>query len=91
LQNTLKDQEEEDFIKDVQEALEDGIIPSNTTKKINAEIKKIESPIAVLSILRKYIDKKRLNQYNLSKSQKNIKDDSPMEIILSEYLMGSNL
>ena len=84
-------EEEEDFIKDVQEALEDGIIPSNTTKKINAEIKKIESPIAVLSILRKYIDKERLNQYNLSKSQKNIKDDSPMEIILSEYLMGSNL
>ena len=74
--------EDEEFVKSVLTAFEDGIIPKNTSKRLKDEIEREVSPLKVLAILKKNVP------YNLLNSAQTVRSPVPYarEVILSEYL-----
>ena len=76
--------DDEDFIKAVLKAFEDGIIPKNTSKRLKAELEKEINPLKVLAILKNNIPVSLLTGSNPTQTF----DHYTREVILSEYLVG---
>lgn len=74
--------EDEDFIKAVLKAFEDGIIPKNTSKRLKAELEREINPLKVLAILKTNIPDALLSGGNAGRYP----DLHTREVILSEYL-----
>jgi superfamily II DNA/RNA helicase len=79
--------DDEDFIKAVLKAFEDGIIPKNTSKRIKAELEKEINPLKVLAILKNNIPVSLLTGSHSTQTF----DHYTREVILSEYLVGNYL
>lgn len=77
-------EEDEDFLKSVFKAFENGVIPKNTSKRLKNELGKENSPLKVLAMLRKNIPATILS---VSPTTRQIAYDR-REVILSEYLLG---
>ncbi|MFZ3137131.1 MAG: helicase-related protein [Thermodesulfovibrionales bacterium] len=75
-------EEDEDFLKSVFKAFENGVIPKNTSKRLKNELGKENSPLKVLAILRKNLPPSILS---VSPTTQQIGHDR-REVILSEYL-----
>jgi superfamily II DNA/RNA helicase/HKD family nuclease len=76
--------DDEEYLKLVRRALEDGSVPRNTTKRIKQAIKKNLQPLNVLEVLREYI-----SYDDLYRDSQKPKERAAREVILSEYLSGS--
>lgn len=77
-------EEDEDFLRSVLKAFENGIIPKNTSKRIKNELEKEIVPLKVLAILKKNVPPAILSASPAG--QHSIQDKK--EVILSEYLAG---
>lgn len=77
-------EEDEDFLRSVLKAFENGVIPKNTSKRLKNELEKEIIPLKVLAILKKNISPTILS---VSPSTQKIGYDR-REVILSEYLMS---
>lgn len=77
--------DDDELIKRVLKAFQDGVIPDFTSKKIKKELEKEIDPLKVLKIIREHISPNLLN------TDFNVKSDNSVikEIILSEYLNSS--
>lgn len=74
----------DEYLKLVRKALENGSIPKNTTKRIKQAMQKNLQPLKILQILEKNIP------YNdLFVDENQPKERSVKEVILSEYLVGT--
>ena len=78
-------EEDEDFLRSVLKAFENGVIPKNTSKRLKNELEKEINPLKVLAILRKNIPTAILS---VSPTTQQIRHDR-REVILSEYLAQS--
>lgn len=76
--------EDEEFLKSVLKAFEDGIIPKNTSKRLKDEIEREVSPLKVLGTLKKNVPDNLLDTGYATKSS----DGYTREVILSEYLLS---
>ena len=76
--------DDEDYLKMVKAALEDGLIPRNKSKRIKQEIKKDLTPLNVLHVLRNNISNDDLYVDNKKPRERDVR-----EVILSEYLVGN--
>ena len=76
--------EDEEYIRLVLSAYEDGIIPANTTKRIKKAIEREINPMKVLGILKRSIPGKLLGKQQNNKPSERAR----REVILSEYLTG---
>ncbi|MCK4307009.1 helicase [candidate division WOR-3 bacterium] len=77
--------DDEEYIRSVLKAYENGVIPQNTTKRIKRDIEDETNPLKVLTILKRTIPDNILDisePHTLGTSGKR-------EIILSEYLVGN--
>jgi len=79
-------EEDEEYIRLILSAYNDGVIPLNTSKKIKKAIEKEENPLKVLGILKMNIPYNILGVEQPAKSPELIKG----EVILSEYLIGKD-
>ena len=79
-------EEDEEYIRLILSAYNDGVIPLNTSKKIKKAIEKEENPLKVLGILKVNIPYNILGVEQPVKSPELIKG----EVILSEYLIGKD-
>lgn len=79
-------EEDEDFLKSVLKAFEDGIIPKNTSKRLKKEIEREINPLKVLGMIRNNIP---LNILDAGISSE-VSESHSREVILSEYLKSSN-
>jgi superfamily II DNA or RNA helicase len=75
-------EDDDELIRKVIRALEDGIIPRSTSKRLKQELEKVIEPLKVLRILRKNLSETLLQNYL---SQQVVPTDR-REVILSEYL-----
>jgi superfamily II DNA/RNA helicase/HKD family nuclease len=78
-------EDDEDFLRAVLRAFENGIIPKNTSKRLKNELEKEIVPLKVLAILKKNISPTILS---VSPTKQKIGYDR-REVILSEYLKSS--
>ena len=78
--------EDEDFIRDVREALEEGKIPYKVTQKVRKAIEMESDPLVVLRKLRKGIPGNFLIKDKSIDERRN----QPREVILSVYLKEGN-
>lgn len=76
--------EDEEYIRLVLTAYEDGIIPGNTTRTIKKAIEREPNPLKVLGILKRHIPDNLLGVKHPRQSL----ERSKREVILSEYLAG---
>lgn len=76
--------DDEEYIRLVLSAYEDGIIPQNTTKRIKKEIEKEINPLKVLGFLKKNIP---YNLLGITQPGQSI-EATKREVILSEFLKG---
>ena len=76
--------EDEEYIRLVLSAYEDGIIPANTTKRIKKAIEREINPMKVLGILKRSIPGNLLGKQQNNKPSERAR----REVILSEYLKG---
>ena len=76
--------EDEEYIRLVLSAYEDGIIPANTTKRIKNAIERESNPLKVLGILKTNIPGNLLGMQQSRQPSKRTR----REVILSEYLTG---
>lgn len=76
-------EDDEDFLKAILRALEDGIIPKNTSKRLKNELEREANPLKVLAILRKSIPESLL----YSHQPHYLSHPNPREVILSEYFI----
>jgi SNF2 family DNA or RNA helicase len=76
--------EDEEYIRLVLSAYEDGIIPANTTKRIKKAIEREPNPLKVLAILKRTIPDNLLGLKRRGQSFERTR----REVILSEYLTG---
>jgi hypothetical protein len=76
--------EDEEYIRLVLAAYEDGIIPANTTKRIKKAIERETNPLKVLGILKKNIPGNLLGMQQTGQPSERTR----REVILSEYLTG---
>jgi len=77
--------EDEEYLRKVLKAIEDGALPKQTTKILAREIKKETNPLKIL-----YKFKQGIPQgfFNEGISDNPYYSSSPREVILSEYLIG---
>jgi superfamily II DNA/RNA helicase len=75
-------EDDEEFIHKVIQALEEGIIPRSTNKRLKQELEKVSEPLKVLKTLRMNLSETLLQNYL---SQQTMLTDR-REVILSEYL-----
>lgn len=75
--------EDEEYIRQVLKAYEDGVIPQNTTKKIKKGIEKEINPLKVLAILKKTIPDNILGATDI----RQVAVSAKREVILSEFLI----
>jgi hypothetical protein len=78
-------EEDEDFLRSVLKAFENGVIPKNTSKRLKNELEKEIIPLKVLAIMKKNLPPTILS---VSPTIQQIGHDR-REVILSEYLMSS--
>ncbi len=76
-------EEDEDFLRSVLKAFENGVIPKNTSKRLKNELEKEIAPLKVLAILKKNLPATILS---VSPTTRQIGPDR-REVILSEYLL----
>ncbi|TAL15880.1 helicase [bacterium] len=78
--------DDEDFLKAVLRAFEDGVIPKNTSKRLKPELERagVDAPLKILGILKKNIPASLLE----GKRQLKADGSNVREVILSEYLIG---
>ena len=76
--------EDEEYIRLVLTAYEDGVIPANTTKRIKKAIERETNPLKVLVILKRNIPGNLLGMQQTGQPSKRAR----REVILSEYLTG---
>lgn len=76
--------DDEDYVRAVLKAFEDGIIPKNTSKRLKAELEREINPLKVLAILKNNVPMALLSGGQPSQ----IFDHQAREVILSEYLVG---
>lgn len=76
-------EDDEEFLRTVLAAFEDGIVPKNTSKRLKKELEREGHPLKVLGTLRRNIPKSLLfgNQATESHAY------NPREVILSEYFI----
>ena len=79
--------DDEEFIKVVQEKYSEGIIPKNISKRIKQEIEKIIDPLKILGVLKREIPSRLLGVRNTGIGSFTI---SKREVILSEWLEGKD-
>lgn len=77
-------EEDEDYIRQVIQLLNDGAIPRPTTKKVAEALKKELEPLKVLGILRRDIPSQL---FQPTRAQRTFHGLSPREVILSSYLL----
>ncbi len=75
-------EEDEDFLRSVLKAFENGVIPKNTSKRLKNELEKEINPLKVLAILRKNLPPAILSAAPTGRQAALDK----REVILSEYL-----
>jgi len=75
--------DDDDFLKAVKQAFDNGVIPKNTSKRIKQEIERETNPLKMLAIFRKNIPAALLAVGMTTQSR----DLRPREVILSEYLV----
>ena len=80
-------EDDEDFLRSVLKAFENGVIPKNTSKRLKNELEKEIAPLKVLAILKKNLPSTILS---VSPSTQKIGHDR-REVILSEYLLRIGL
>jgi len=80
-------EEDEEFIRSVLKAFENGVVPKNTSKRLKNELEKEIAPLKVLAILKKNLPPTILS---VSPSTQKIGHDR-REVILSEYLLRIGL
>lgn len=73
---------DDELIREVIQALEDGIIPRNTSKRLKQKLEKVSEPLKVLKIIRENLSETLLQSYP---TQRAVSMDR-REVILSEYL-----
>ncbi len=76
--------DDEEYLKMVRAALENGTIPRNTSKRIKQAMEKNLTPLNVLQVLRNHI-----SYDDLYIDSHKPKEQAIREVILSEYLAGS--
>ncbi|MHB8910991.1 MAG: helicase-related protein [Syntrophales bacterium] len=74
--------DDEDFLKAVLKAFEDGVIPKNTSKRLKQELEKEAHPLKSLAILRNNIPLALLTDGQMPRGR----ELTIREVILSEYL-----
>ena len=74
--------DDEDFLKAVLKAFEDGVIPRNTSKRLKQELEKEAHPLKALAIFRNNIPLALLTGGQAPRGR----ELSAREVILSEYL-----
>ena len=74
--------DDEDFLKAVLKAFEDGVIPKNTSKRLKQELEKEAHPLKSLAILRNNIPLALLTGGQMPRGR----ELTTREVILSEYL-----
>ena len=79
-------EEDEAFIRDVREALEEGRIPYKVTQKVRKEIETEIDPLDVLRKLRKGIP----GNFHVKDKSIDERRSQPREVILSVYLKEGN-
>ena len=79
--------DDEEYIKVVQEKYSEGIIPKNISKRIKQEIEKIIDPLKILGVLKREIPNRLLGVRNIGIGSSII---SKREVILSEWLEGKD-
>lgn len=79
-------EEDEDYIKQVIQLLNDGALPRPTAKKVAEALKKEAEPLKVLGILRRDIPSQL---FQPTRAQRTFHALSPREVILSSYLLRS--
>ena len=79
--------DDEEYIKVVQEKYNEGIIPKNISKRIKQEIEKIIDPLKILGVLKREIPNRLLGVRNIGIGSSII---SKREVILSEWLEGKD-
>lgn len=77
-------EENDMFIKQVIDALEEGVFAKNLTKRVYAELEAETDPLNILNVLKKNISP---DYFKVEKSVKNMTTANPKEVILSEYLI----
>jgi len=77
--------DDDDFLKAVLKAFEDGIIPRNTSKRLKQELEQEINPLKVLAIFRNNIPTTLLTGEIATQGR----EQHTREVILSEYLTGS--
>ena len=75
-------EEDEDFLRSILKAFENGVIPKNTSKRLKNELDKEINPLKILAILRKNLPTAILSA---EPTTQQIGHDR-REVILSEYL-----
>jgi superfamily II DNA/RNA helicase len=76
--------DDESFVYDVVQLLEDGALPKPTAKKVAAALKKEVEPLKVLGILRREIPKEF---FLATRAEVSRHARSPREVILSSYIV----
>ncbi len=75
-------EDDEDFLRSVLKAFENGIIPRNTSKRLKTEIEKEINPLKMLALLRKNVPNSILSTASIGQQT----GHDRREVILSEYL-----
>jgi superfamily II DNA/RNA helicase len=77
-------EDDEDYIRQVIQLLNDGALPRPTTKKVAEALKKELEPLKVLGVLRRDIPSQL---FQPTRAQRTFHALSPREVILSSYLL----
>lgn len=77
-------EDDEEFLRAVLRAYEDGVVPRNTSKRLKKALEREAEPLKVLAILRRHIPHTLLQREATTEAFA----ANPREVILSEYFLG---